>query len=88
MAENLLQVEVVAADAEVWSGQARRVVARTSEGEIGILPRHEPVLGVIAGGEVRIITSEGEEIKANAEGGFLSVDHDHVAIVADRAQLV
>ncbi|WGW10484.1 F0F1 ATP synthase subunit epsilon [Saxibacter everestensis] len=82
-----LQVDVVAADHSVWSGQAARVVARTAEGEIGILPRHEPLLGVLAEGEVRILLTSGEQITAQAEGGFLSVENNRVTIVADRAEL-
>ena len=53
MASSLLQVSVVAADQEVWSGAASMVVAKTSEGEIGILPGHEPMLAILAGGEVQ-----------------------------------
>ena len=47
-----LQVTVVSATAEIWSGEATMVVARTTEGEIGILAGHEPTLGVLAAGEV------------------------------------
>ena len=46
-----LQVTVVSATAEIWSGEATMVVARTTEGEIGILAGHEPTLGVLAAGE-------------------------------------
>lgn len=87
-AQRVLQVDVVAADREVWSGEATRVVARTSDGEIGILPQHEPVLGVLASGEVRIVTAKGENLRANADGGFLSVENDRVTIVADQAELI
>jgi F-type H+-transporting ATPase subunit epsilon len=82
-----LQVSVVSADQEVWTGTASMVVARTVEGEIGILPGHQPLLAILAAGEVRI-TSEGSKIAAKAEDGFLSVDHDTVTIVARNAELV
>ncbi len=82
-----LRVSVVSADQEVWTGTASMVVARTVEGEIGILPGHQPMLSILAAGEVRI-TSEGASIRANAEDGFLSVDHDIVTIVARNAELV
>lgn len=85
--KRVLQVDVVAADTEVWSGEAVRVVARTSDGEIGILPQHEPVLGVLASGEVRIVTAEGQNLTVKAEGGFLSVENDRVTVVADQAEL-
>ena len=83
-----LQVTVVAAEHAVWSGEARRVVAKTTEGEIGIRPGHEPVLGIVAGGQVRIVTADGEHLTAQADGGFLSVENDRVTVVADQAELV
>lgn len=82
-----LQVTVVSATAEVWSGEAEMVVARTTEGEIGILAGHEPTLGVLAAGEVRITTPSGEKITATAEDGFLSVDNNQVTIVAGMAEI-
>ena len=83
-----LSVVVVSADREVWSGEATRVVARTTEGEIGILAGHEPILGLVAGGEVRILTPEGATVRAQADGGFLSVANDRVSVVADAASIV
>ena len=82
-----LQVTVVSATAEVWSGEAEMVVARTTEGEIGILAGHEPTLGVLAACEVRITTPSGEKITAAAEDGFLSVDNNQVTIVAGMAEI-
>lgn len=82
-----LAVTVVSATAEVWSGEAEMVVARTTEGEIGILAGHEPTLGVLAAGEVRITTMSGEKITATAEDGFLSVDNNQVTIVAGMAEI-
>ncbi len=83
-----LTVSVVAADHEVWSGAARQVVARTVEGEIGILAGHEPVLATLASGEVRVTTTDGSVVTADAEDGFLSVQADTVTIVAGTAKLV
>lgn len=83
-----LRVSVVAADHEVWSGEARQVVARTTIGEIGILAGHEPVLGVLASGEVRVTLLDGSIVTASAEDGFLSVQNDTVMIVAGTAALV
>jgi F-type H+-transporting ATPase subunit epsilon len=82
-----LHVELVAADQAVWTGEAKMVVAKTVEGEIGLLPGHEPMLAILSGGEVRITLPTGESIKAEADGGFLSVEHDVVTIVARNAQL-
>jgi F-type H+-transporting ATPase subunit epsilon len=83
-----LAVSVVAADHEVWSGEAKQIVARTTEGEIGILAGHEPILAVLAAGEVRVTTLDGSVVTANAEDGFLSVQNDTVTIVAGAATLV
>lgn len=81
-----LTVSVVSADQEVWSGTASMVVARTTEGQIGILPGHEPMLAILATGEVRVTTSTGV-ITASAEEGFLSVAQDVITIVARSAEL-
>jgi F-type H+-transporting ATPase subunit epsilon len=83
-----LQVSVVAADREVWSGAAKQIVARTTVGEIGLLAGHQPVLAILGPGEVRITLEDGSVVKANAEEGFLSFEHDTVTIVAQNAELV
>ena len=87
MSEKTLHVELVAADRAVWSGDAKMVIAKTVEGEIGLLPGHEPMLAILGSGEVRITLQTGESIKATADDGFLSVEHDVVTIVARAAQL-
>lgn len=83
-----LAVSVVSADQEVWSGKAKQVVARTTEGEIGILAGHEPILAILAKGEVRVTLADGSVVLANADDGFLSVEHNTVTIVARNAELV
>ena len=83
-----MQVDLVAADAAVWSGQAKLVVAKTVEGEIGLMPGHEPMLAILANGEVRITLEDGEVIKASAEQGFLSVENNVVSVVARHAALI
>ena len=85
---SLLQVSVVAADKEVWTGAATQVIAKTTEGEIGILPGHEPMLAILAGGEVRVTAEDGSKITANAAGGFLSVENNNIQVVASQAELV
>jgi F-type H+-transporting ATPase subunit epsilon len=85
---NTLHVELVAADHAVWSGEAKMVIAKTVEGEIGLLPGHEPMLAVLGEGEVRITLVDGDAIKANAADGFLSVEHNVVTIVARHAELI
>lgn len=83
-----LSVTVVAASGEIWSGQATMVVARTTEGEIGVLAGHQPTLGVLSSGEVRISAANGERVVAKAEDGFLSVDNNQVTVVAGTAEII
>ena len=82
-----LEVEIVAADHFVWSGAATMVKARTSDGEIGILPGHSPLLAILAEGELAIQPVSGDRIAVVVDGGFFSVDNNRVVIVADNAQL-
>ena len=82
-----LKVELVAADHQVWSGEARLVVAKTTEGEIGLMPGHEPVLAVLVPGPVTIRPTEGEAVVAAVHSGFLSVADDTVSVLAEAAEL-
>jgi F-type H+-transporting ATPase subunit epsilon len=82
-----LQVELVSADSRVWAGEAREVIARTTEGDMGVLPGHAPVLAVLAAGQVRIMASDGADVVADVQDGFLSVEHDRVTVVSDSASL-
>ena len=82
-----LKVSVVSADQEVWSGTAKQIIARTTEGEIGILPGHEPLLAILAEGQVRVTGVDGQLVSANAADGFLSVENNNVTIVARYAEL-
>ncbi|KQM58264.1 MULTISPECIES: F0F1 ATP synthase subunit epsilon [Agreia] len=83
-----LTVSVVSADQEVWSGEATMVIAKTVEGEIGILAGHEPLLAILAEGEVRVTQASGSRITAQADDGFLSVENNTITIVARNAALV
>jgi F-type H+-transporting ATPase subunit epsilon len=87
MAEDQLHVELVAADRTVWSGQATRVIARTTEGDIGVLRNHAPLLSLLVDGVVEIAVVDGERLVAAVDGGFLSVAHNRVSILAQHAAL-
>ena len=82
-----LQVELVAPDRKIWSGTATMVLARTLDGELGILPGHTPVLGVLQTGAVRIDKTDGEVLLAVVDGGFLSLANDRISILAEGAEL-
>ena len=88
MADNdQLQVELVAADRTVWSGQATMVVAKTADGDIGVLRNHMPVLSLLVDGVVEIIPVDGERMFAAVDGGFLSVANNRVSILSQFAAL-
>jgi F-type H+-transporting ATPase subunit epsilon len=83
-----MQVELVAVERQVWSGTAEFVFARTSVGEIGILPRHEPLIAQLTeAGMVRIDPTDGESVRAAVFGGFLSMDGEKLTILAEEAEL-
>jgi F-type H+-transporting ATPase subunit epsilon len=92
-----LQVELVVPEGELWSGAAQRVIAKTLDGDIGVLTGHTPVLGILAAGSlVRILPEDasaagqdaaGGEVVAAVGGGFFSVADDRVSILARQAQL-
>ncbi len=70
-----LHVSLVSADAEVWTGEASLVVAKTVEGELGFMAGHEPVLAILAeGGQVRITQLDGTKVLASARDGFVSME--------------
>ena len=85
MAGKTLRVELVAANKAVWAGEAKLVVGKTVEGESGLMPGHEPMLAILANGEVRVTKPEGEVLVVTADDGFLSVEHDVVTVVARNA---
>jgi F-type H+-transporting ATPase subunit epsilon len=84
--EAALQVELVAADRTVWSGTASLVIARTVEGDVGVLKDHAPLLSLLAAAVVEI-QGEGDQVVAAVDGGFLSVANNRVSILSEHAVL-
>ncbi|WP_315497724.1 F0F1 ATP synthase subunit epsilon [Corynebacterium durum] len=81
-----IAVELVAVERMLWSGQASIVTAQTTEGEIGVLPGHEPMLGqLVDNGVVVIRPVDGDKLVAAVQGGFLSISEDKVTILAEFA---
>lgn len=78
-----LQVELVAADRVVWSGEAVRVLARTASGDLGVLANHAPLLSVLVPGVVEIEATGGERLRAAVGDGFLSVADNRVSILSE-----
>jgi F-type H+-transporting ATPase subunit epsilon len=88
-----LHVEVLMPDRSLWSGEAGMVIAKTIDGDIGIMPGHAPVFGILSPGSlVRIREVPGDEnpgdaVRAAVRDGFLSVTGDRVSILASVGEL-
>ena len=87
MADTMIQVELVAADRVVWSGEGSTVIARTTEGDVGILANHAPMLAVIIEGIVEVRTGDNDSLVAFVDHGFLSVAGNRVSILSEHAQM-
>jgi F-type H+-transporting ATPase subunit epsilon len=87
-----MRVELVVPEGQIWTGSAQMVIAKTLDGDIGVLTGHAPVIGILAEGSlVRILpeddSASGGEVAAAVSGGFLSVADDRVSLLARQAQL-
>ncbi|MGN6252287.1 MAG: F0F1 ATP synthase subunit epsilon [Marmoricola sp.] len=82
-----MQVSLVSADREVWSGEATVVNAKTVDGEIGVMADHTPVMSVLAAGQVDVRTPDEGHWVAAIDGGFLSVANNHVRLLCEYAEI-
>jgi F-type H+-transporting ATPase subunit epsilon len=82
-----LNVSLVAADRKVWQGTAEMIVARTTEGDTGVLPGHQPILSILLPSIVSVRGTEEGTLEAVVSGGFLSVARDDVSILAESVLL-
>ncbi len=80
-----IQVDIVSAEGEIFSGPASMVFLPASEGDIGVAPRHAPLLSMLKAGEVRVKTPDGEEHSFFVGGGALEVQPKRVTVLADTA---
>jgi F-type H+-transporting ATPase subunit epsilon len=83
-----LQVELVAPEKILYSGDADMVIARTTDGEIAFMSGHAPFIGSLGVGAVTIRASEGDDVLAAVHAGFVEVTDDRVTILSDVAELV
>ena len=81
-----LTVSVVSLEHPEWEGPASQIVVKTLEGEMGVLPGHEPVLATLAGGPIRIDPVDGDPMFFAVHGGFFSLDDNRAIILADVAE--
>ena len=80
-----LKVDIVSAEGEIFSGEAHRVYAPASQGDVGIAPRHAPLLTKLRPGDLRVETPDGEEMFFFVSGGILEVQPHLVTVLADAA---
>lgn len=80
-----IQVDIVSAEGEIFSGPARAVFAPASQGDVGIWPRHAPLLSLLKAGEVRVQTPDGQEHFFFVGGGAIEVQPNQVTVLADTA---
>lgn len=81
------QVDVVSPEAIVWTGEAVMVVARTPDGELGIMADHEPLMGALSTGGVSVQAESGDRTTIGVHGGFIQVLNNQVTLITDRAQV-
>jgi F-type H+-transporting ATPase subunit epsilon len=82
-----MQVEVVSASKVVWSGRSSNVVAKTTDGDIGILAGHAPVLAVLQPSAVVIFTEDNRREIIAVDGGFISVSQGRVSVLSEYARM-
>ncbi len=85
---NTFQVDVVSPEATVWTGTATFLLAKTPDGELGIMANHEPLMGALVTGAVIVEAEDGTRTTIGVHGGFLQVLENQVTLITDRAQIV
>lgn len=82
-----IRVEVVSAEGRIWEGDATQVITRTTEGDIGILSNHEPLLAILVPHAAEVTTTDGQREVIAVEGGFISVSDNRVSLISSSATL-
>lgn len=82
-----MHVELVAPDRRIWAGEAEMVIAKTGEGELGVLEGHQPLLGTLVEWPVTIRRAGEGDLVAAVHGGFLSVSPAGVSVLAELVEL-
>lgn len=84
---DVLRVEVVAADGITWEGEALSVIVRSTEGDLGILPNHEPFLAALVPCAAEVLTADGNREVLALDGGFISVADNRVSVLSQFAKV-
>ena len=84
---DVLRVEVVSADGITWEGEALSVIVRSTEGDLGILPNHEPFLASLVPCAAEVLTVEGNREVLALDGGFISVADNRVSVLSQFAKV-
>ena len=82
-----LDVQVVSPERVQFSGEARMVSCRTTEGELAFLTDHAPLIGALGIGEVRVAQESGDDEVAAVHGGFVEIRNNRLVILSDVAEL-
>ena len=86
--DKMLNVAVVSAERAIWSGEAKSIVAKTPEGDIGILANHEPVLALLVDSSaLKVVQADGSTMLVAVHGGFFSVAGNEVNVIAEVAEM-
>jgi F-type H+-transporting ATPase subunit epsilon len=83
----VLLVEVVSADGIAWEGEALSVIARTVEGDVGVMPGHEPFLAILVPCAAEVLTADGHREVVAVDGGFISVADNRVSLLSQFAKI-
>jgi F-type H+-transporting ATPase subunit epsilon len=84
---DVLRVEVVAADGIAWEGDALSVIVRSTEGDLGVLPGHEPFLAALVPCAAEVLTADGNREVLALDGGFISVADNRVSVLSQFAKV-
>ncbi len=85
---NTFHLEIVSPEAVLWSGEAEMLITRTTEGELGILANHQPLMGALVPWSAVITAAHGPKVVLAVKGGFLQVKSNRVTLLTDLAQMV
>ncbi len=84
---DVLRVEVVSADGITWEGDALSVIVRSTEGDLGVLPGHEPFLAALVPCAAEVLTADGNREVLALDGGFISVADNRVSVLSQFAKV-